>query len=40
MIEILQFIFGSFWRFAGTAVLLTIVVQGIVAIAGILKGGS
>ena len=28
MLEILQFIFGSFWRWAGSAVLLLIVTEG------------
>jgi|GEM_PF-5784344 len=28
MIEVLQFVLGSFWRFAGTVVLLYMVFQG------------
>lgn len=38
MLEILQFIFSSFWALAGTAILLGIAVQGAVALVAVLFG--
>lgn len=42
MLPILQFIFSDFWHFAGTVILLGMVIQGIVAaavgVAAVLRG--
>lgn len=44
MLEVLQFIFSSFWVFLGTLILMAIGVQGLVAItlglAAVLRGGN
>lgn len=33
MIEVMQFIFSSFWVFLGTLVLVSVITQGVAAIA-------
>lgn len=38
MIEVLQFVFSSFWVFLGTFMLLGVVTQGTVAILAIVFG--
>lgn len=44
MLDVLQFVFSSFWIFLGTMILLLIGVQGLVAtvlgIAAIIRGGN
>lgn len=37
MLDVLQFVLGSFWRFAGTAVLLCIIADGAVGVARALR---
>ena len=39
MLEILKFIFRDFWTWAGTAVLLAIVAQGLITAVGIIVTG-
>lgn len=36
MLDILQFVFSGFWTFIGCLILLSVVAQGIVALAAIL----
>lgn len=38
MLELLQFVFRDFWTFAGTTVLLSIVIGGLVGFAASLPG--
>lgn len=38
MLEILQFIFSSFWIWLGTLLLLGVIVKGIIAVIAIMSG--
>ncbi|MFC5039249.1 hypothetical protein [Tianweitania sediminis] len=39
MLEVLQFIFSSFWTFAGTVILIAAIGQALAVIIGVAKVG-
>jgi hypothetical protein len=36
--EVIEFIFSSFWKFIGSTIILVVIVRGIVAIVALLSG--